>query len=85
MTLKGFDGFVNTEFADMNTLICAARGEAGVCLPVYVQRRGRMKGELLCALTTRSIPNNCRLKPNNYTKALLCLVNNHFRHRKPLI
>lgn len=85
MTLKGFDGFVDTEFADMNTLICAARGEAGVGLPVYVQRRGRMKGELLCALTTRSIPNNCRLQPNNYNKALLCLVNNPFRHRTPLI
>lgn len=70
MTLKGFDGFVHTEFADMNTLICAARGEAGVGLPVYVQRRGRMKGELLCALTTCSIPDNCRLKPN-YNRALL--------------
>lgn len=63
MTLKGFNGFVDTEFADMYTLICTARGEARVGLPVYVQRRGRVKGELLCALTTRSIPYNCCLKP----------------------
>jgi hypothetical protein len=39
VALEGFDGFVNTQLADMDTLVSTAGGKACVGLPVNIQCR----------------------------------------------
>lgn len=36
MTLEGFDGPILSQFADMNTHVCTARGKCVVTLPINI-------------------------------------------------
>ena len=47
MTVERLDGFVGPEPANVDALVGGAGREALVRLPVDVQRRGRVEGELL--------------------------------------
>ena len=55
------DGLVDGQFADVDALVGATRGEAGVALPVDVERRRRVERELLGAVARRRVPDDGRL------------------------
>ena len=61
MSLERLGGLVAAELADVDALVGGARGEADVGLPVDVERRRRVEGELLRAQARRRVPNDRRL------------------------
>ena len=58
MSLEGFCWLVTAQLTNMNALISGAWSETDIRLPIDIESRGRMEGELLRALTRRSVPNN---------------------------
>ncbi len=62
MTLEGFDGFVDAQLAHVDALVGGAGREAVVVLPVDVERRRRVEGELLRAVPRTRVPDDCRLQ-----------------------
>lgn len=65
MALERFDGFVNTQLTDVDTLVSAAGGKAGVGLPVNIQCRSRVERKLLSTLPGRCVPDYCCLRASN--------------------
>ena len=59
--LKRFRRFVAAQLAHVNALIGRTRSEADVRLPVDVQSRSRMEGELLGTLAGSCVPDDGRL------------------------
>ena len=58
VAVEGLDGLVRAEPANVDALVGRARGEALIGLPVNVQRRGRMEGELLLVLARLRVPDD---------------------------
>jgi hypothetical protein len=71
VALEGLDRLVDAQLADVDALISAAGCEARVGLPVDVQCRGRVEGELLGALSRRCVPDYSRLRSQIHTVSVL--------------
>ena len=61
VSLESLDGFVDAQFAHVDALIRGAGREAVVALPVHVERRRRVEGELLVTVTRTRVPDDRRL------------------------
>lgn len=61
VALERFDWLREAESTNMNLLIRAARGEAVIVLPVDVESRRCVKGELLLTSASLGVPNDCGL------------------------
>ena len=61
MSAEGLDGLIDGQLADVDALVGGAGGEAGVALPVHVQRRRRVERELLRAVARGRVPDDGRL------------------------